>query len=226
MYFCYRGQEFWLINSNFPYTATTLNLEVQSKEGNSIGLLTLNEVETKTLNQKNKICKMYQDSDFIGCYKNLTFTLLKEKISCLIPGLEEFAQVLKSMRECNHISEGQNTSRIFASSVLENHEWKKDCPLPCSLTTFNYKLEYLHRSRWIDSQNSDGSELYKNTTFLFFISFGSLLVEERSEALIYDGVTFIAAAGGNLGLFLGFSFFSVAISIVKMIQKVNWIWKH
>ena len=170
---------------------------------------------------------MYQDSDFIGCFKNVTFGLLKEKISCLIPGLEEFVKVVwQPMRECNHITEGQNTSRMFGSSLLENREWKKDCPLPCSLTSYNYKLEYLHRSRWIDSQNSDGSELYKNKTFVFIISFGSLLVEERSEALIYDGVTFIAAAGGNLGLFLGFSFFSVAISIVKMIQKVNWIWKH
>jgi hypothetical protein len=221
VFFFYRGQEFWLIRSNFPYPVTRFNLEVKSKEGNSIGLVTLAEIETTTLNQMNKKCKKYQDSDFIECYKNFSSSILKEHISCRIPGLDEFGADLKSMKECRNITQGQKTSKFFGSFVIDNRKWKNFCPLPCTLTSYNYKLEYLHRSRWIDTQNSYGSEAYKNSTFIFGMSFGSLLVEERSEALVYDGVSFLAAAGGNLGLFLGFSFFSVVISILKILQKMN-----
>ena len=65
------------------------------------------------------------------------------------------------------------------------------------------------------------SESWIDSTFILSIVYSSLFVEERSEALVYDGVSFIAAAGGNLGLFLGFSFFSGVISIIKFIQKLN-----
>ncbi len=46
------------------------------------------------------------------------------------------------------------------------------------------------------------------------------MVEERVEALVYDEVNFIAAAGGNLGLFLGFSCFSVLIALMKQVRKL------
>jgi hypothetical protein len=44
--------------------------------------------------------------------------------------------------------------------------------------------------------------------FLLMISFQTFLVEQRVETLVYDFGSFVAAAGGNLGLFLGLSFFS------------------
>ena len=73
---------------------------MQSKEGSSLGLLELTEVETKALNQKNKQCKAYKDSDFIACYKNWCLAQLNHSISCLIPGIGEFGPYLKSRKEC------------------------------------------------------------------------------------------------------------------------------
>ena len=193
----------------------SLTLQVQSKEGNSLGLLELTELEATTLNQKNKPCKTYEYSDFMACYKNWTSALLKGHISCLIPGIEEYGAALKSMMECSDQSDGGNTSKFFSSHILQNHEWKYECPLPCSQTSYNYNIQYLHKSRML------GSDSWIDSTFILSIVYSSLLVEERSEALVYDMVNFIAAAGGNLGLFLGFSFFSGVISIIEFIQKLN-----
>jgi hypothetical protein len=46
----------------------------------------------------------------------------------------------------------------------------------------------------------------------------SELVEEQVETLIYDAGGFLAAAGGNLGLFVGFSCLSVIFSILDWIR--------
>ena len=194
---------------------TSLTLEVHSKGENSLGLLELTELEATTLNQQNKPCKTYEYSDFMTCYKNWTSGLLKGHISCLIPGIEEYGAVLKSMVECSDQNEGGNTSKFFSSHILPNHEWKHECPLTCSQTSYNYNIQYLHKSRMLESES------WIDSTFILSIVYSSLFVEERSEALVYDGVSFIAAAGGNLGLFLGFSFFSGVISIIKFIQKLN-----
>jgi hypothetical protein len=48
-------------------------------------------------------------------------------------------------------------------------------------------------------------------------NFSSLIVEERVETLVYDVGSFLAAAGGNLGLFLGFSCLSVCLSLIKFL---------
>ena len=54
---------------------------------------------------------------------------------------------------------------------------------------------------------------------LLTIRFKKLFVEEHVETLIYDTGNFLAQAGGNLGLFLGFSCLSMLLAIVNFIRK-------
>jgi hypothetical protein len=51
------------------------------------------------------------------------------------------------------------------------------------------------------------------------ISFNSLLVEEQIETLAYDFGNFLAAAGGNLGLFLGFSCLPMLLGFISIFKK-------
>jgi hypothetical protein len=46
-----------------------------------------------------------------------------------------------------------------------------------------------------------------------------LNIEEKTEALVYDFGTFLAAIGGNLGLFLGFSCLSLLLILISMFEK-------
>jgi hypothetical protein len=43
-------------------------------------------------------------------------------------------------------------------------------------------------------------------------------VEERIETLVYDVGSFLAAAGGNLGLLLGFSCLSTIFGFINWMQ--------
>ena len=42
-------------------------------------------------------------------------------------------------------------------------------------------------------------------------------VEKQEETLVYDSVNFFAAVGGNLGLFLVFSFLSIVYAGIDLI---------
>ena len=56
--------------------------------------------------------------------------------------------------------------------------------------------------------------------FELFIIFNTCTVERRVETLVYDFPTFLAAAGGNLGLCLGCSCLSMLFGITKIIKIV------
>jgi hypothetical protein len=49
--------------------------------------------------------------------------------------------------------------------------------------------------------------------------YSTLDVEERIETLVYDAGNFLAAAGGNLGLLLGFSCLSTVLGFINIIQE-------
>ena len=49
--------------------------------------------------------------------------------------------------------------------------------------------------------------------------YNTLHVEELTESLVFDTDSFLATAGGNLGLFLGFSCMSVLFALVKVIKR-------
>ena len=55
----------------------------------------------------------------------------------------------------------------------------------------------------------------------FYLSFfwDELGIEEHHESLTYDFGTFLAAAGGNLGLALGYSCLSLFICFVEFVFK-------
>ena len=54
--------------------------------------------------------------------------------------------------------------------------------------------------------------------------YSTLDVEERIETLVYDAGNFLAAAGGNLGLLLGFSCLSTVFGFINIIQEYFTHW--
>jgi len=59
--------------------------------------------------------------------------------------------------------------------------------------------------------------------FLLFYFYTTLTVEEKIETLLYDFGGLMAAAGGNLGLCLGFSCLSILFSIIA---GFSFAWKR
>ena len=97
-----------------------------------------------------------------------------------------------------------------------NQELAKACPQPCYQRGQQFRMDYVHKNLYISHEEANTS-----TTFYFGILWETLLVEEEVEALVYDGINFVAAAGGNLGLLLGFSCFGLLQKLITYLK--NWL---
>ena len=79
---------------------------------------------------------------------------------------------------------------------------------------YNYHCYILRSIQW------DGYSSLENDYFHLFYFFRTLLVEQEREVLMYDLGGFLAAAGGNLGLCLGFSCLSVLFMCVDCCKTI------
>ena len=95
---------------------------------------------------------------------------------------------------------------------------QSDCWPPCKRVYFKYDLKYFHKNSWPSFQGIISVENHFNLYYFY----DTLQIEEKVETLIFDLGGLLAAAGGNLGLCLGFSCLSVLHSIVPLLYQ---LWK-
>ena len=97
----------------------------------------------------------------------------------------------------------------------EKKKWLSTCPVPCKQTIYTTKIRTIHRNTAFEL-----SQEYENVyVFFFLISYDSFVIEVSVETLVYDIGSFLAAIGGNLGLFLGFSCLSMLFGFIKLFKK-------
>ena len=95
--------------------------------------------------------------------------------------------------------------------------WLSACPIPCKQTIYTTKIKNIHRNTVFEL-----SQVYENVNvFYLLISYDSFVVEVSVETLVYDIGSFLAAVGGNLGLFLGFSCLSVLLGFIKFFEELR-----
>ena len=80
---------------------------------------------------------------------------------------------------------------------------------------FSHIVKHFHKTAWLDVNN----EFSGLNEFYVYIAYETLHVEERTETLVVDAGAFLAAVGGNLGLFLGFSCFSCFLMIIDLVGR-------
>ena len=98
----------------------------------------------------------------------------------------------------------------FFISTFTVKPWFYGCPVPCRQRSYKFMMDSLHKNTLVFPFYKPEDQKY----FIFTYYFASLNVEERSESLDYDFGNFLVAAGGNLGLFLGFSCLSVLFAVI------------
>ena len=96
--------------------------------------------------------------------------------------------------------------------------WLLGCPIPCLQLQYTFTLSEIHQNNWIDPKNTFSPEFVKEY-YSIFASFETMDIEKHEENLIYDSGSFFAAVGGNLGLFLGFSCFSIIVAAIDFVAK-------
>ena len=190
--------------------------------------LSIRETQTILMNRESFPCKNYvintqqhnQNPEFVDCcITNLWFNL-QSRVNCSVPGLSaifQSAAANSNIVECTDLSAASNTRK---QTILELFKlWASPtaygCLIPCNTISYSFNLLYYHENGIMDD-----FLVTEKGSFVLYLYYDTLMSEERSETLLYDVPGFLAAAGGNLGLMLGFSCLTVLFSILNYFEKV------
>lgn len=114
---------------------------------------------------------------------------------------------------CGNIDSGEKAWRSYeeaAYDFLEEGTFH-ECFMPCKQKSYVQTLKYYHQTSWSFKAVSED-------TFYLYMVYNSMDVKTKTETLIYDLGDVFSAAGGNLGLVLGFSCFGCIMELIKYVQ--------
>ena len=125
---------------------------------------------------------------------------------------------------CTDKSSAGNTLNNFQNLAYHQKRevWLNACPLPCKQIVYVVNVRKFHLNNFIENsiETEEMVKMSKEAVFLR-IGYDSFVIEEIVESLFYDAASFLTAVGGNLGLFLGFSCFSVLLGLIKISKKIK-----
>lgn len=139
---------------------------------------------------------------------------LPRNITCTTPPFRNFLPDNWFVNNCKDKKEASDMTDMFAKFVgdIAGRPDSIECPLPCRQINYKISFDYAHEILYKEAEE-------KNKCFFFKYMYSTLLVDERMESYDYDIGSFLTAAGGNLGLFLGFSCLSILFMAIKWIKN-------
>ena len=143
----------------------------------------------------------------------MTAELLKD-FPCKLSNMEYFLLKNITLNECCSEESTKLVGDKFLRLVNEIAEFPESigCPLPCRQINYKMSLDYFHNNSWSGVYDTSKDI---HTYYALQYRYTTMFIEERVENLEYDVGSFLAAAGGNLGLMLGLSCLTVMFSIIE-----------
>ena len=161
-------------------------------------------------------CQAISIEEFAKCLrqelqKSLEMQQLLSNLKCKVPALDFNLKL--NLNYCTSTSDALKMEKIIYKSAIEIHQ-KKICGKVCDLPKFTSDLSYL-------SKNVLSKELqrYGDGFFIIWSFYSTLSVEEKIESYIFDFDTALIAFGGTLGLYLGWSIYSIFVNFIDMTVK-------
>ena len=210
-------------NSDFPIEISSVVIESNNSRGMKGATLTFRDVEMSFLRKEKFQCKdSSEDSgksfdNFIQCSKEKFWLTLPPTINCKILDMNMFIPHNSALAECSNDTVADAVYWAFGISVNSFVKQSSNfgCPVPCKQISYALNLNYFHKNTIVLPSFFAGKE----NSFFLSTSYSTFDVEERIENLEYDLENLLVSAGGNLGLFLGFSCMSLFFIIIDFVQR-------
>jgi hypothetical protein len=203
---------------------SSLNLDLKNDDDIVVADIIYQEIHTRVLDKENLPCKRYgveSNNDYLGfvnCCKEALWSKIQYKLNCSVFYLDQFHGGITNLTSCNSKQMAKSTISLMAEHLVNMSVNTQlfGCPLPCFRISYSLDVNYYH-------ENTVGANyLFENvpaSNFTVYFFFRSPWIEERIETLTYDLGGMLAAAGGNLGLMLGFSCLTLVFGIINWVKK-------
>ena len=120
------------------------------------------------------------------------------------------------LNDCGTKEEALEVEGIIYTVAQENLD-KDVCGKICQAVKYHHNLA-LYSKQVLSKEIKEYGEGY----FIIWSYYASLNVKEKVETYLFDFDAVVVAIGGNLGLFLGYSIYSIIVSIAEFFN-VMWL---
>jgi len=114
------------------------------------------------------------------------------------------------LSECQNSSSAENALSFLRDILTKFNANFLECEIPCKQTWYDLDVASFLKNSIL---TMSGPEIWNDVIVIVY--YKTLNTEVRTETLLYDAGSFFAAAGGHLGLTLGFSCFSTILYVIS-----------
>ena len=209
-------EEEHLFMTVYPYEVPLLYIDVLNDDGIGGADIPYKKEKTRMIPGKGGCCKEIPISTFMSCIRFNIASSLKNStnITCKVPALDFTDLDSTHLKYCSNKDEALKVNGLiyeYAQRIQTNEL----CGNLCNRTEYSSTLNFL-------AKNVLSKELkkYGQGWYIIWAFYSSLYVEEAIETYLYEFDGIIVAIGGSIGLFLGWSLYSVILYFIEIL--LNW----
>ena len=219
-----KGDVLWFTGFwEFPYEVSSITIDLAKQQNFSLVNIEIKEIRSVQFSKPGLPCNdgdlgsVNQHEQFINCCKEKLWTNILANITCTVADMKQVIPKNTTITECNNREDADRAYWEFRFlGKFTQKLGKYGCPVPCQHLYYRLKPNYYHKN---NAHLPASMANISDGLILLYLYWSYLPVEETIESLEYDLTNFLVSAGGNLGLFLGFSCLSVFFGIIDRICK-------
>lgn len=201
----------YLLESVYPYEIEMVYFG--SSMGANIGAIDIiyRKEITQKLSGKNG-CQDISIEEFVGCIRtSLQRSLENSTIKCKIPLFDYTTYITDNLEYCTTKEDALAVETLVYELAQKNHA-SYVCGSICMRSTYPSVINPL--SKRVLSKEL---QKYGDGYLIIWAFYSSLNVEEKIETYVFDFNSAIIAVGGSLGLFVGWSLYSMITTFIDYI---------
>ncbi len=214
------GMELFLAFS-VPRPEITI-LRLQFEMDTRLALIKLSKTKGSILKRREGNCREYSSlNEFPSCIANVTRNYYQTNVGCVMPNMRDAFHNASAKPKCVPNSKEHEAAFEALYDINVYKLTAKDCPDSCS------KVQY-QASATLFSGHTFPSyrRMMENSFVQIGVYYETFIVEKSVESVLYNFTQMLSAVGGSLGLFLGFSCYSLTCDIVDAIRSFRSKRKH
>ena len=199
----------YLLESVYPYEIELVHFGLSTgKDIGAIDIIYRKDISIK-LGGKNG-CQDISIEEFAGCIrKSLQNSLENSTIKCKIPLFDYTSYNTDGLEYCKTKEDALAVETLVYELAIENHV-KHVCGTICKRTRYQSILNHLAK-RVLSKE----LQLYGDGYLIIWAFYSTLNVEEKIETYLFDFNSALIAVGGSLGLFVGWSIYSMVATLIN-----------
>ena len=203
----------YLLMSVYPYEVPIVNINAANDDFIGGADIIYEKEIIRKLSTKSE-CRSIDIPTFAGCIRDALRKSLEtsDKVKCSVPAMNFTNFDFSHLADCPTKDEALEMEGLIYNLAIENHVNHK-CGYICERPKYRSELNFLSK-RVLSKELKQYGDGY----YIIWAFYSTLNVNEKIETYVFDFTSALVAVGGSLGLFVGWSIYSMVSALIDLIN--------